>query len=302
MLRDHPLVGEFVDANTGERLSPERVIARAREARYLILGERHDNPDHHDFQAWVTEQVVKQGRRPAIVYEMFEADDQGAIDAFVATDPADAEELGAAVKWEDSGWPAWEHYRPMADIAVSHDLPILAGNVTQDTIRDIARQGLDSLPADRLKFLELLEPDAPEIVAAMRRDVIEGHCNLMPDESIGPMVAVQRARDANMAATMIQGVETEGTDQAILIAGNGHARTDRGVPLRLRNMDIPAEEILVIAPLEVIDGMTAVADYVHAWDGEAHNAPFDILWFTPRMDTGDPCEQLRQRMEEKTAE
>lgn len=301
-LQDHPLVGRFVDAATGQTLTAEAVLARAAEAKHLILGERHDNPDHHDLQAWVTEQVVERGRRPAIVYEMFEADEQEAMDAWRADDPADAAGLGPAVKWEDSGWPAWEHYRPMADTAVANGLPILAGNIAMDTARDVARQGLDSMPDDLVDRLGLLEADTPAILAAMTRDVDDGHCNLMPEAAIAPMVTVQRARDAHMAATMIQGLNAEGTDQAILITGNGHARTDRGVPLRLRQMGVPAEETFVIAPMEVREGMTEVADYADAWGGEALNAPFDVLWFTPRVDSIDHCEELRARMEKKKAE
>ncbi|WP_404378994.1 ChaN family lipoprotein [Caenispirillum salinarum] len=302
LLQDHPLVGTFVEASTGVTLSAEDVLSRATDARYLILGERHDNPDHHDLQAWATEQVVERGRRPAIVYEMFEADEQDEIDAFLAGGPADAAGLGEAVDWAESGWPAWEHYRPMADTAVAHGLPVLAGNLARDTIRDIARQGLDTLPDDQVNRLGLLEPDTPAILAAMTRDVDEGHCNLMPEEAIAPMVTVQRARDARMAAAMIQGLEAEGTDQAILITGNGHARTDRGVPLRLRQMDIAAGDVLVIAPMEVREGMTKVADYAKAWGGESRNAPFDILYFTPRLDMVDHCEELRARMEKKKAE
>jgi uncharacterized iron-regulated protein len=299
-LREHPLVGQFVDARTQATLTAEEVLARAAAARFLIVGERHDNPDHHALQAWVTEHMAEQGRRPAIVYEMFEENEQTAIDAWRAAGPTDASSLGSAVKWEDSGWPAWSFYQPMADTALTHDLPLLAGNIALETARTLAREGLGSLPGDLSTRLDLTVADIPAIHDAMTRDVDEGHCNLMPDSAIAPMVMVQRARDAQMAATMIAGLNTAQSDQALLIAGNGHARADRGVPYRLEQKGVPRSDILVIAPLEVREGAVTVTDYAEAEDAPAESLPFDVLWFTPRVDSVDHCAELRKRMEDKT--
>lgn len=301
-LADHPLVGDIREAATGLPLTPQQVIDRAAEATYVILGERHDNPDHHAIQAWITRALADRGTEPAVVYEMFETDKQDAIDSYLADDPADASGLGEAVDWAESGWPAWELYQPMADTAVAHGQPILAGNLALDAVRDIARQGLETLDEDLVARLDLLETDGPAILSAMTVDVREGHCDLMPEEAIAPMVTVQRARDAMMAATMREAVAMDDVDQAILITGNGHARLDRGVPLRLRNMGVPASEILVIAPIEVREDEQRVEAYADAWGSVTGNPPFDVVWFTPRMDNVDHCAALRARMADQQDE
>lgn len=296
-LAGHPLVGRMVDMETGAALSAGEILDRATAAKVVILGERHDNPDHHAIQAWVTRELAARGKRPAIVYEMFETDDQPAIDAYLAGTPADAAGLGAVTGWEKTGWPEWALYQPMADVAVAHDLPVLAGNLPVSTIGALARQGLDAVDPEIVRTLDLRTVDAPPILEAQTGDVRDGHCNLMPEDALGPMVTVQRARDAMMAAKALEGLSLPNTDQAIIITGNGHARRDRGVPLRLQQMGLAAEDIFVLAPLEVQEGLESPAAYEDGLDTIGPAAPFDVAWFTPRLDSIDHCAALRERMQ-----
>lgn len=294
--QDHPLVGTFWSAATWEQLTPAQVLDRATDARVLILGERHDNPDHHALQAWATEGVVAQGRRPAVVYEMMETDEQAAIDAWRAGNPADASSLGAALDWQESGWPEWPLYAPMADVALAAGLPILAGNLPQETVRTLARNGLPALDAELAWDLGLLEADAPAVLAGLTEDVRAGHCDLMPEAMLAPMATVQRARDAMMARRVVEGLEHPETDMAILITGNGHAREDRGVPHRLATFDVPRDQVLTLAPLEVQAGETDPAAYAGMFS-DADGLPFDVVWFSPRADDADHCAALRERMQ-----
>ncbi|GAA0568966.1 ChaN family lipoprotein [Caenispirillum bisanense] len=294
---DHPLAGTFWSTATGERLSPEQVVDRAVDSRVLLLGERHDNADHHALQAWLTRSVIAAGRRPAVVYEMMETDEQPRIDAWRRSDPppADAAGLGDALDWETSGWPAWSLYAPMAEAALTAGLPILAGNLPLETVRSLARQGAGSLPPDLAERLVLAADDAPEVQEGLIADVRAGHCDLMPDAMLAPMALVQRGRDAMMAAVVVEGLADPATDMAILIAGNGHVREDRGVPLRLEALEVPRDHMLTVGPLEVRDGAVAITDYLPP----DSLPPYDIVWFSPRADDVDHCAALRERMKNK---
>jgi uncharacterized iron-regulated protein len=70
-------------------------------------------------------------------------------------------------------------------------------------------------------------------------------------------------------------------DRSVLIAGGGHARRDRGVPLYLVD-----GELISIAFLEVQAGKAPPQDY---FDGFASPASYDYVWFTPRAARDDPC-------------
>jgi uncharacterized iron-regulated protein len=77
--REHPLTGRVWDVNAARFVTPEVLAAGLARARYVLLGERHDNPDHHRVQAALVRALVNAGRRPAIAFEMFSADNADAI-------------------------------------------------------------------------------------------------------------------------------------------------------------------------------------------------------------------------------
>jgi uncharacterized iron-regulated protein len=91
------------------------------------------------------------------------------------------------------------------------------------------------------------------------------------------MVAAQKGRDLAMA----QALERAGARGAVLIAGVGHVRADRGAPLYMKKRP------LVIAFVEVEPELERPQEYL---DGLfATGASFDYLWFTQRATRADPC-------------
>ena len=107
---DHPLVGRIWDTRLNTFRNQGELFDDAASARHVLLGERNDNPDHHRLQALVLGAVAERGRRPAVVWEMLNFDDQPRIDDQLARAPHDAAGLAEAVDWAASGWPDWTHY------------------------------------------------------------------------------------------------------------------------------------------------------------------------------------------------
>ena len=286
-LRLHPLVGKIWDTRLRRFVSPEYVAERAAAATFVLLGEKHDNPDHHRLQAWVLASIVHSGRRPTVALEMLEADTEPALQEYLRGSRGDAEGLGVAVGWEERGWPPWEIYRPIADVAVEHGLSIVAADLSSDQVRRISREGLAAVPEGLRDLAALDQPLSPALEADFAEEIRDAHCGMVPDSSIGPMIAVQRARDAAMASRLL---ETGEPDGAVLIAGAGHVRRNRGAPLYLDS--VPPERILSVAFLEVERG-------VGFPDRAAGGGPevFDLAWFTPRVDEIDPCEKFREQLE-----
>jgi len=279
--RAHPLVGKIWDARAQRFVSSDAVVAGLTRARYVLLGERHDNPDHHRVQAALVRALLAAGRRPAAAFEMFTADDAAAIARHLAIAPRDAAGLAVAVDWKRSGWPDWAHYEPIAQAALDLGLPIVAGNLAPSTARALARGDRGALPG-RLAEQHALDRPIPDGgQAALTAEIAEAHCGAVPAERLEGMVLAQRARDATLAESML----TASGDGAVLITGTGHARADRGVPIYLRAR-APGATIATLAPLEVREGWTRPEDYAGAYGGRL---PFDWVWFTPRMGDGDPC-------------
>src|SRR5213080_5003950 len=92
--RAHPLVGRIWDVKAGTFIPEDTLVARLVASRFVLLGERHDNPDHHVLQAKLLRAMVEAGRRPAVGFEMLATDDAPAIVRYLARSPKDAAGLG----------------------------------------------------------------------------------------------------------------------------------------------------------------------------------------------------------------
>ena len=56
--KDHPLTGKIWSVREKRFITPQMLGQRVRAARYLLIGEVHDNRDHHRLQAWLIEQAA----------------------------------------------------------------------------------------------------------------------------------------------------------------------------------------------------------------------------------------------------
>ncbi len=293
----HPLVGKIWEPRTA-RFADEAALDRALGAAdFVVLGEIHDNPDAHLLQARLLKAVLASGHRPVLAFGMLTTDQQPAVDAAIARAPRDPDELARAVKWSEGRWPDFKVYRPIFAAGLDAGLPIVAANLPRAEMRAIVSKGREGLDPDLAARLARDEPVPPEVERALREEMNEAHCGELPESMLAPLVLAQRARDARMAERMARTGEARG---AVLIAGKGHARDDRGVPAALAK-DLPGRKILAVAFVEVEDGETDPAAETYREEGRDGRAPYDFVVFTPRTGRPDPCVALHARMEAKRA-
>jgi uncharacterized iron-regulated protein len=282
---DHALTGRIWDVAQNRFVTMDALAAAVSTARFALLGERHDQAEHHQFQAWLLRRMVESGRRPAVAFEMLDTTQAPALARHLAASPRDAAGLGDAVGWGASGWPAWRLYQPIAESALAAGLPIVAANLPPTVARAVARGDLNGLDPALVRRHALDRPAPAQ--AEMEEEIRAAHCGALGNALVSGMVTAQRARDAEMAERLVAGQR----DGAVLIAGAGHVRTDRGVPRALAAL-APDSRVASVAFVEVTDGWTAPADYAARF--AATRLPFDYAWFTARADNADPCARMRQ--------
>lgn len=295
---DHALVGKIWSVSEARFVDRAAVTGRVAGARFVLLGEKHDNADHHRLQAEMVRAVAKSGRKPAVVFEMIDRSKQATVDEHLASaanqvngqGDARVDAFGEAIGWAESGWPAWEIYRPVFAAVLEFRLPIVGAGLPRKEAMDIAKGG--GLPAALVAKYKLDAPMPEPHQSALQQELVDSHCGHMPASMTQPMMNVQRARDALMADGLASGATADG---AILIAGGGHVRADRGVPWYLGE---PEGSVVTIGFVEVSDGVTEPADYAQYYDGAI---PFDYLWFTPRDNDIDHCKELEERMKKMKA-
>ena len=284
-----PLTDLIWDVRTGEFVSLGQLLNEAASADHLLLGEVHVNPYHHAAQETILAALVARGRRPAVVFEMMDRDQQPAIDALRAAGRPTADELAEATGFKDRGWD-WPLYRPLVALALEHELAILAGNAPVDETRALVRDGVASMDSERWRALGLDTPLAPAAQAALVDVMVQSHCGHAPGDYAVRLVEAQRLRDATMSDVMLGAAPSP----TVLITGAGHARRDHGVPLYLAEQ-APAARVLALRLVEVAPGATDPKDYRNQIEGLPR--PFDYLWFTPALERPDPCEQFREGLE-----
>lgn len=283
--RDHPLVGKAWEPATGRFLAPGALESKAAAADAVLLGETHDNPDHHALQAWLVKSLTAAGLRPVVAFEMIDAGQGQALDRYLEERPADLAGLGSAIGWDKSGWPDWALYRPIAEAGAS----IRPANLSRDDTRALGRGQAPEL-AERLGVDQPLDTATQ---TAMEAEIKDSHCGMLPDKAVPAMVTVQRARDAVMAGTLAETMKDG--DKAVLIAGTGHVRADRGVPWKLKDL-APTARVLAVAFIEVQADAREPVAYGELYGGAL---PFDVVMFTPRNARTDQCEEFRKHMQKK---
>jgi uncharacterized iron-regulated protein len=273
----HPSIGQIYRVADGRLVSEADLLDAAATADFVLIGESHDNRDHHRLQARIVSALERDARRRrAVAFEMISADRQLEVVEHLDAHPGDAAGLGAAVGWPASGWPDWALYEPIARAALANDAQIVAADLDAEQRRAVFEQGAQALRTSFVRRTGLDRDLSATLTSDLREELREAHCGQAPPEVLGGMYRVQRARDAMLADRL---AATSGRAGGILIAGNGHVRKDRGVPWYLARLK-PAARTLSIGLVEVRQDLR----------GPRVDLPYDYVWFTPRVDGGqDPC-------------
>ena len=264
----------------GQALDVAALAERLRSARYVLLGEIHDDAAHHRLRAALLSALLADGRPTWVVFEQMDRQHNAAV----AAAPRDTEAVVGAGQLDKKGW-AWPLHRPLFEAALAGGATVVGGNLSRAEASDVVRGGVPQAPPELRPWLvaPAAGATAPTSVwtqeqdAELRHQVDEGHCGALPAAMIPPMALAQRARDAALALAMT--AAPPGV-RVVLIAGNGHVRRDIGVPHYLRAT--AADGIVSIGFLERRDDGQAVAD-----------GAYDEVWFTAPVLRPDPCASFR---------
>lgn len=269
--------------STGEFIDQAQLREALVHADYLIIGEIHDNPLHHQLQADLLGHFAdSHDGAISVGFEQLTVDQQPLLDAFYQRAPATAEIFGEAVEWSQSGWPDYSIYQPLFAATLERGLQIVPLMFSSATTRAIFSGGVEAALAD--DALARLRPDtllSAEERVSVESEMQDAHCGKLPESMLPAMVDVQIARDAFMAYSIVQVAK-----RAVIITGNGHARRDRGMPRFIERLR-PEASILVINLLEVAgdesDTLATLADE------RAGTGITDYAVFTPQHPRSDPC-------------
>ncbi|MDY7563378.1 ChaN family lipoprotein [Pseudomonas sp. 10B1] len=240
-------VGMIRDLNSGQKLTAQQLGDRLAQAPRVLVGEQHDNPDHHALELWVLQVLADRRSQGSLLLEMLDPNQQSRVDevkaAFKSVAPAD---LPAQLAWRD-GWD-WALYGPIVRYALGQSYPLLAANLAPEEVATIYKQQ-PPLTGTHSTCLAVRE----QLLAHIR----DSHCGQLPEEHIPAMLAVQQQRDRRMAHQLLAAPVP-----ALLFAGAYRVRKDIGVPTHLRDLGTGDGTVVLLLAEVGVHVTSAFADYV----------------------------------------
>lgn len=253
---EHPRLGQALDTRSGAWLTSDELVRRLRDEPYVVVGEKHDNVDHHRLQRWLLERLHAERPQGSLLLEMLTPAQQPQVNALRGSAAALSDEaIRIRLDWQD-GWP-WSLYGEVVRWGLDRPQRLLSANLDRTEIEQLYRGEPPPMPEYDSKARGLLE-----------QTIAEAHCGKLPAEHTPAMLAIQHARDRRMAEQL-----AAAPLPTMLIAGSFHVRRDAGVPLHWRG-----------------DDKLAVLLLVEAGDELPGAAQADYVWLTPALPAVDYCE------------
>jgi len=256
---DDPRLGQVLHTSSGEWIGPLELVEHLALAPRVVIGEKHDNPDHHSLQHWLLEQLHGRRSQGALVMEMIGPEQQQQVDHLhgkpLPTDPELIEVLGWGTGWD------WAQYGALIRWGLTYPRQLLAANLGREEMLEFYRQPQP-----------LTDVYDDEARARLTEVMDDAHCRKLPQAHLPAMLSIQQARDQRMAQVL-----GEARAPAILLAGNFHARRDLGMPLHWAGR----EDSLIIVML------------VEAGSDLPDSRQADFVWITAATPERDYCADIQ---------
>jgi uncharacterized iron-regulated protein len=265
-------------------LSRGTLVAQISKKDVIILGEVHDNVEHHRIHGQLLNEIndfrklANDGKKDqvkiSIVVEHLPAGNTVQFNS-----PLEKSLINAGFNPQSWAWPTHE---PLFSAIPSSGLALKGGSLSASAGKEIFSSNGASAPAN-VKLLMERSSLSEASQKILFKEIQDGHCGLFPEDKIPPMAQVQRARDASLAYEAAQYVPS------ILIVGNGHAWNDIGVPQVIR-ANYPNTSLASVIFIE--DGGISDPQKL-LLKAKQLSKKADYVWFTSTVDRKDPCEKLR---------
>ena len=242
---------------------------RLSEADAVFLGETHVDETTHAVELATFEGLLaRRGKSTILAMEMFEQDEQPALDDYTAKRTTEQQFLHAVRTWPNYA----TDYRPLIEAARAHGARVLGSNVPTAVRRKLGRGGKDALaklPPGERSFLppQILTTSAGYWERFQR--AVRGHMG-----NSGPPMTPEEARfttqsfwDNSMGATCARALDANPKALVLHVNGGFHSAYRSGTVEQLRKRR-PATRIATvdIAPTYDLANVSLpsadVADYV----------------------------------------
>jgi uncharacterized iron-regulated protein len=205
-----------------QNISMSELAAIAGNSDLVLIGESHDNKDHHDMELDVIRSLFARKLQLAIGLEMIQADYQRELDEWTAGRMSEA--MMQALFTEN--WsPDWHMYRDIFIFARDNRIPMVALNVPIEIVRKVYLHGFRSLtPEERKDLPEGTSCDLSNPQIAILRNSFRGVANhANAGKMFNYFCEAQTVRNSGMAINMARYVVKHPGRKVVGLTGIWHA-------------------------------------------------------------------------------
>jgi uncharacterized iron-regulated protein len=238
------------EAGRVELQSAAQVLARLARQQVVLLGENHDNAEHHRWQLHTLAGL--HAIRPAMVigFEMFPRRVQPVLDRWVAGELTE-EQLLAQTEWSKVWGEEASIYMPLFQFARMNRLPMIALNVERGLVSRVGEQGWSAIPAAEREGVTDPAPADRHYLEHLYDSFVDhhhagaGHAKGraptdvdLAEPRFRRFVEGQQVWDRAMAQRLAERIRGEQPPLGVGIMGSGHMRGGHGVPDQLRHLGV----------------------------------------------------------------
>lgn len=242
----------------GKQVGNTTVLRDLAKQRVVLLGEDHDNPEHHRWQLHTLAQLYAIEPDMAIGFESFPRKVQPILDRWVAGEMSEKEFL-TAVDWTAIWTYDANFYMPMFAFARMNRIPMIALNVERTLVSQVGEKGWDNVPVEQREGVSTPAP-APREYVELLAEIFGQHTPApshghptadtpipesdpetpptldLKDPALLRFVQSQTVWDRAMAEAILKSLRKDRVRLVVGVLGAGHVMGGFGVPYQLAQL------------------------------------------------------------------
>ncbi|MEK6750215.1 MAG: ChaN family lipoprotein [Pseudomonadota bacterium] len=250
-----PGTWQVLDGEKSQVIGHHDILQRLGKQRVVMLGEDHDNPEHHRWQLHTVIELHALQPKMALGFEAFPRRVQPVLDQWVAGELTAAQFL-KAVDWNTIWTYDAAFYMPMFHFARQHRIPLLALNIERSLITKTGDKGWENIAASEREGVSDPAPADPKYIAMLQEVLAQhnhphGHGAEANTPAHDPaalqrFVQSQQVWDRAMAEGLSAAARRADIRMVVGVMGAGHLMHGFGVPHQLKSLGI--NDIMSLLP------------------------------------------------------
>jgi len=216
------------DLNREKELPMSQALPDLEKNQIVLVGEHHNNLQHHMAQLAIIRALKEAGLRVAVGLEMFRSDSQSALDQWVSG-KIDEQQF-EKIYYDNWNFP-WSGYRKIFEYARDHQVPMVGLNVPREITRQVSRNGFKSLSAEQRGKIAEVSCIVDQQYMDYIRKAFGGHGH--GQLNFIYFCEAQLVWDSAMAVYTLDYLEKNPDTIMVILTGTGHAQKG-AVPRQIR--------------------------------------------------------------------